>query len=119
MSSARFLVAASRRRPLLRALAVGSTIAASVLLAPGAVASADETAADTIVGQLVQAWPESRDESSVAEAPISWVENGDGDAVRIPSEDVAGIPAGTTMQITVAPQTDGTAEDPLHEVLDT
>jgi hypothetical protein len=119
MSSARFLVAASRRRPLLRTLAVGSTVAASVLLAPGAVASAEEPAADTIVGQLVQAWPESRDESAAAEAPISWVQNGDGDAVRIPSEDVAGIPTGTTVQITVAPQTDATAEDPLHEVLDT
>jgi hypothetical protein len=96
---------------------VGSAVAAAVL--PGAVAAADEVSATTVVGQLVQAWPESQGDSHEAEGPISWVENADGAAVRISTADVEGIPAGTTVQVTVSPEDDGDAEDPLHDVIDT
>ena len=66
----------------------------------------------------MQAWPEdARAAPAEAEGPISWVQNSDGDAVRIPTEDVAGIPTGSTMQVTVDPQDDDAA-DPLHTIVD-
>src|SRR4051794_18793207 len=112
MPSVRFFPAP---RGLLRAIAVGSAVAAAVVV-PG-VALADQPAGTTVVGQLFQAWPETQGGSSEAEGPISWVQNPDGDSVRIPTEDVAGIPAGSTLRVTVDPE-DGDAEDPLHAVSD-
>ena len=54
-----------------------------------------------------------------ADGPISWVQNADGDAVRIPTDDVDGIPAGSTVQVTVgAAGRTATAADPLHQVID-
>ncbi|TFV87803.1 reprolysin-like metallopeptidase [Blastococcus sp. CT_GayMR16] len=111
MPSVRFVLAPARRR-LLRSLTVGSAVAAAVL-APGAVAQADEPSGSTVVGRLVQAWPDSVDGAHTD--PISWVQNAEGDAVRIPTEDVEGIPTGTTLQVTVDSEDDGAA-DPLHEV---
>jgi hypothetical protein len=110
MSPVRF----SRTPRLLRSLAVGSAVAAAVV-APGAVAHADEPTA-TVVGQLVQAWPDTEDGAHTD--PISWVQNAAGDAVRVPSEDVEGIPTGTTVQVTVNSPDGGDAVDPLHEVVD-
>jgi hypothetical protein len=115
MPSVRFALAPARRR-LLRSLAVGSAVAAAIV-APGAVAQAEELTATTVVGQLVQAWPDS--EGGAPTEAISWVQNADGDAVRIPTEDVEGIPTGTTLQVTVSPEDGGNAEDPLHDVTDT
>ena len=109
MPSVRFALAPA----LLRSLAVGSALIAGAVL-PGAVASADQ--ATTVVGQLVQAWPEAGTGAREADGPISWVQNAEGDAVRIPTEDVEGIPAGTTLQVTVSPEGDGNAEDPLFDV---
>jgi hypothetical protein len=114
MPSVRFALAPARRR-LLRSLAVGSAVAAAVV-APGAVAHADELSGTTVVGQLVQAWPDS--EGGAHTEPISWVQNAEGDAVRIPTEDVEGIPTGTTVQVTVSREDGGDAEDPLHDVTD-
>jgi hypothetical protein len=116
MPSVRFALAPARRR-LLRSLAVGSAVAAAVV-APAAAAHADELSGTTVVGQLVQAWPESQSASHEAEAPISWVQNAEGDAVRIPTDDVEGIPTGTTVQVTVGPEDGGDADDPLHDVID-
>src|SRR3954464_495947 len=93
-----------RTPSLLRPLAVASIAVAAAVL-PGAVAtgaSADE--ATTVVGRLGQAWPEAPAGPPEADGPISWVQNADGDAVRIPTEDVDGIPAGTTLKLTVDPQ---------------
>ena len=42
---------------LLRSLVVGSALLAGALL-PAGTAAADELAGTTVVGQLVQAWPE-------------------------------------------------------------
>jgi hypothetical protein len=101
---------------LLRSLAVGSAVIAAAVL-PGATASADEVAGSTVVGRLVQAWPEAGAEAAEAEGPISWVQSADGDAVRIPTADVDGIPAGTTVQLTLGRADDEVAADPLHEVI--
>src|SRR3954452_13034676 len=90
-----------RTPSLLRPLAVASVAVAAAVL-PGAVASgasADE--ATTVVGRLVQAWPEARAGGPAADGPLSWVQNADGDAVRIPTDDVGGIPTGTTLKVTV------------------
>ena len=46
----------------------------------------------TVVGRLVQAWPEAGTGAPGPSRPISWVQNADGDAVRIPTDDVDGIP---------------------------
>jgi hypothetical protein len=112
MPSVRFVLAPRR---LLRAIAVGSAVAAAVVV-PG-VAQADQPDGATVVGQLVQAWPETQGGSSEAEGPISWVQSPDGEAVRIPTEDVEGIATGSTLQVTVDPE-DGDAADPLHTVVD-
>ena len=103
---------------LLRSLVVAVLAVAGVVL-PGAVgagASADE--ATTVVGRLVQAWPEAPAGAPEADGPISWVQQADGDAVRIPTEDVDGVPTGTTLKLTVDPQDDGDAADPLNQVID-
>jgi hypothetical protein len=112
MPSVRFVLAPT----LLRSLAVGSTLIAGAVL-PGGIAAADEPGT-TVVGQLVQAWPEAGTGATEADGPISWVQSAEGDAVRIPTEDVDGIPTGTTVQVTVTPEDDD-AEDPLHEVTGT
>jgi hypothetical protein len=120
MLSARNVLAPTGRRSLLRSLVAGSAVAVSVVL-PGAVAAADEPDGTTVVGRLVQAWPEvaaGSAEPGAVEGPISWVEPAAGDAVRVPTEDVEGIPSGATVEVTVDGHHAG-EDDPLHEVLDT
>jgi M6 family metalloprotease-like protein len=120
MLSARNVLAPAGRRGLLRSLVAGSAVAVSVVL-PGAVAAADEPDGTTFVGRLVQAWPEvaaGSAEPGAVEGPISWVEPAAGDAVRIPTEDVEGIPSGATVEVTVDGLHAG-EDDPVHEVLDT
>src|SRR4051794_10312921 len=95
MSAARFALAPT----LLRALAAGSVAVATVVLAGGA-AAADEPGGTTVTGQLVQAWPEVAAGDPEPDGPISWVQNTDGDAVRIPTDSVAGIPPGSTGPVT-------------------
>jgi hypothetical protein len=102
---------------MLRSLAVGSVVLVGALL-PGTAAWADDSSGTTVVGRLVQAWPEAGVGAHEADGPISWVQNADGDAVRIPTEDVDGIPAGSTVQVTVSKDGDGNAADPLHQVID-
>jgi hypothetical protein len=118
MSSARVALVPT----LLRSLAVGSALIATAVVPVGTAAAA-ESAGTTVVGTLLQAWPESRDASDGAVQPISWVQNADGDAFRIPTDQVEGIDPGTTLQLTVDPAGDGphdgNAEDPLYDVADT
>jgi hypothetical protein len=118
MSPAGFLPTPAGRRGLLRSLVAGSAVAVSVVLPT--VASAEEPAGTTVVGQLVQAWAEAEpgsEEQHAAEGLTSWVQTPAGDAVRIPSEDVEGIPSGATVEVTVG--TEDGEEDPLQEVLGT
>jgi len=111
MPSVRFVPAPT----LLRSLAVGSVLVAGVLL-PVATAAAGEPAGTTVVGQLVQAWPEVAQGEPGIDGPISWVQGPDGDAVRIPTDSVDGIPAGSTVQVIVGAQDgEGTSADPQHE----
>ena len=58
--------------------------AVAVPLLPAAPARADEPAGTTVVGELVQAWPEVAG-ATAADAPaaVTWVETADGDSVRI------------------------------------
>jgi hypothetical protein len=99
---------------LLRSLAVASALIAGAVL-PGGIAVADD-GSTTVVGRLVQAWPEVEAGRPEVDGPISWVQNADGDAFRIPTDSVDGIPAGSTVQVAVGPPGDGTATDPLHDV---
>ena len=93
------------RRPL-RALAGAATALALSLALPATAARADEAAApDTVVGEIVQAWPEAGLAGSAAEehaeAPLTWVESTSGEAVRVPTEAVAGLEVGSTVELTV------------------
>ncbi|MBJ7451891.1 MAG: hypothetical protein JHC71_07365, partial [Blastococcus sp.] len=120
------------RRPsaLLRALVAAGALAvaapAVVLTGPG-VAVAQEPAGTAVVGRLVQAWPEKApgedDAHAEAAAPLSWVETADG-SVRVPTEDLAGVPAGATVELTVGADVrdEGTEEhglEPAQRVLST
>ena len=95
-----------RRRPL-RALAGAATALALSLTLPATAVRAEETAAPaTVVGEIVQAWPEaglagSAAEAEHAEAPLTWVESPAGEAVRVPTEAVAGLAVGSTVEVTV------------------
>jgi hypothetical protein len=112
MPSAREVLAPSSR--LLRSIAVASALASSAvvpLVLPGAVASADELAGTTVVGELVQVWAEGEHESADhgAEGPLSYVETTSGHAVRVPTEDVADLPVGATVSVTVGSKVDDEA----------
>jgi hypothetical protein len=105
MSSARDALASSSRLP--RSLAVAAALACTAVTSavlPGAVASADELAGTTVVGQLVQVWAEGMhgtDGGQAAEGPLSFVETPSGDAVRVPTDDVETLPPGATVSVTV------------------
>ena len=111
MPSAPNVLASSRR--LLRAVVVTSALAGSVVLSAG-VAAADE-APTTVVGRLVQAWAEA-DPADVAagqeaDAPISWIQPAEGDAVRVETSGVGDIPAGSTVSVTVSAGADDDSDD--------
>ncbi|MGY1703277.1 reprolysin-like metallopeptidase [Geodermatophilus sp. SYSU D00697] len=118
MHPTRTAPAACRR---LRALAgVAAAVVVSLAL-PTAAARADEPG-DTVVGELVQAWPETdlagapagahSAEGEAAEAPLSWVETEAGGAVRVPTEAVADLPVGSTVAVTVGDRlADAAGED--------
>src|SRR3954454_13373169 len=113
MPSAR--VDSPSRRGLLRSLVVASAVASSALLSavlPGAVAAADEPAT-TVVGQLVQAQPETSGNGD--RALVSWVETADGETVPVDTAGVDGVPAGSTVSLTVG---DATATDETQQVLE-
>ena len=121
MSGVRFVPALSGRRGLLRSLVAGSAVAASVILLPAA-AAADEPDGTTVTGQLMQAWSEAEPGAEGhADELTSWVQTSAGESVRIRTEDVPGVPAGATVEITVGVAVgarDG-GDDPLHEVVGT
>jgi hypothetical protein len=90
---------AGRAARLLRAAAL---VVAASPLALAAPALAQDGPATTVVGQLVQAYPESaRENAPMAAAPLSWVQEASGRAVRVATADVGGIPPGSTVRVTV------------------
>jgi hypothetical protein len=112
----------TRLRGLVVATGLGSALALSIGL-PGLASAAP--AARTVVGTLLQAYPETAlpDQAGAgAEAPLSWVQTPGGTSVRVPTADVQGLPAGSTVQVTVgAPVSDPASQDggltPAREVL--
>jgi len=91
--------------------AVGALLAAVVggaLAVPGVARADDGVPAATVVGELVQGYadpgPAREDDAHPHDdgsGLLSWVQTEDGDAVRVPTEDVADIDAGATIQVTV------------------
>ncbi len=114
-------------RRLLRSLVVASAVASATVLSavlPGAVAAADEPAGTTLAGRLVQAWAEGHPDDAAAghadDGADSWVQPAEGDAVRVDSAAVTGVPSGATVELTVDSQAADPEDDeaPL-EVLET
>ena len=103
---------------LLRSLVVGSALIAGAVV-PAGIALAGEPTGTTVVGTLLQAYPESKDGAAGAEQPISWVQNAEGDTFRIPTDDVDGIDPGTTVRVTVDPADEKSGADPLYDVTGT
>src|SRR5690348_8761923 len=106
-----------------RRLLVAVAVCAGVLL-PALPASAGEPDAGTVVGQLVQAYPEqAHPERDGQDAPLSWVRTAAGESVRVPTEDVSDVPAGSTVAVSVGGQVDdaatGDGYEPAHDVLST
>ena len=109
-------------RRLVPALAVAAVVA--VPLVP-ATAQAQEPAGRTVVGELVQAWPEVAHDSAAghdAEQPITWVETAAGESVRIPTEDASALTVGSTVEVTVgaevADEAAGRGLDPARELIE-
>src|SRR4051794_11766842 len=106
-----------------RRLLVAAAVCAGVLV-PAVPASAGEPNASTVVGQLVQAYPEQAHPGHDGQdAPLSWVRTAAGESVRVPTEDVADVPAGSTVSVAVGGQVDDAAADdgyePAQDVLST
>jgi LGFP repeat/Metallo-peptidase family M12B Reprolysin-like len=120
----------SARRPR-RLLAAGAAVAgalAVVSVALPAPARADDQpgTGDTVVGELVQAWPEHSDPQEAVEhgedGPLSWITTRDGDGVRVDTDDVADLPRGATVRVTLGGEVaDRAATDdgfePAHDVV--
>src|SRR5829696_4873356 len=94
-------------RPL-RSFAVAAAVLTGVVVPvvlPGAVASADEVAGQTLEGRLVQTWAEAEPADAGhghgADGMVSWVEPAEGDPVQIDSAGVEGVPSGSTVAVTV------------------
>src|SRR4028119_404467 len=111
-------------RVLPRSLALAGAVV--VLCAgPAAVARADD-AGTTVVGELVQAWPETSSEDQHAgespPEPLAFVEGADGASVRIEPDAVEGIDVGSTVELTLGGTRDdeaaGDGYEPAHQVLD-
>ena len=112
------------RRRRLRPLVLAGAFLAGTATLPLAPAPAEAGTTTTVVGTLVQAWPEQRSENpaTLAARPLSWVQQGDGTSVRVPTGDVADVPAGSTVEVTVgAPVQDAATQedgyDPARDVL--
>jgi hypothetical protein len=83
-------------------LRVLTAIACSAVVLPlagsPALALADD---ETVVGQLVRTWPAGDPavpSEHAADGPVSWVRTEDGETVRIATDDVAGVPVGSTVE---------------------
>ncbi|WP_448626974.1 hypothetical protein [Geodermatophilus sp. URMC 64] len=119
------------RRPRLRSLTGVAAVAVPLLAVPllaVPAASADDSpsAGETVVGTLVQAWPDpAGPEEAAPGEPLTWVEPERGEPVRVVTDDlpdVADLDVGATVRVRVGePVADEAArEDGLeeaHEVL--
>jgi hypothetical protein len=67
---------------------------------------ADPQPGETVVGQLVQAYDEpgpgeAAHLTTAADEPLSWIETGSGESVRVSTDDVDHLSVGTTVAVTV------------------
>ncbi|WP_448641035.1 reprolysin-like metallopeptidase [Geodermatophilus sp. URMC 63] len=119
------------RSPRLLALAAATAVLTPVLLAGPAAAedpAPEGVAGDVVVGELVQAFadPEHAGPTAGAGAEdtlLSWIDPEDGASVRVPTEDVADLEVGATVEVTVgaAVRDEGVVEQglaPARDVLD-
>ena len=119
----------SPSRTLALALAT-AVLSGSLTLVAGSAAAEDEPAPptpDSVVGELVQAWPEYKDHGVAAgradDGPLSWVETDTGETVRVTTEDVDHIPVGSTVEVAFGEEVQDAAAverglEPAREVLE-
>ncbi|MGY1721871.1 reprolysin-like metallopeptidase [Blastococcus sp. SYSU DS0533] len=115
------------RRRQARPLGLAGAVLAAALgvVAVPAVAVADSGAAATVRGELVHVWAEGAEghhaEGADDATRLSWVATAEG-AVRVPAEQVADVPAGATVELTVgrAVEDEASADghDPARTVLE-
>ena len=93
------------RCPRLLLIALAVAVTAPILAVPGVAAAAPASSGETVVGQLVQAWPEYRDHDEAtdrgADGPLSFVRTKAGESVRVDTDDVDDLPLGATVEVTV------------------
>jgi hypothetical protein len=125
-----FHLAPARRR-LLAVLA--GTVVVPMLVPAVAVADDGPSSGDTVVGELVQAWPEYWNHAeAVARAedgPLTWIETASGESVRVSTDDLTDglggsdeVPVGATVQVVVGDEVEDPASaadglDPALEVV--
>ena len=138
---------APRRTPA-RLFGVAAAALLGLSLAPTTALAADDDGAapaasgQVVTGELVVAWPDPEPGTapaqltSVPEEPLAWIETDGGEAVRVPTEDLAAhvaedvpadpagtdvLPAGATVQVTlggqVADQPAREGQEPARDVL--
>ena len=98
----------SARRLRVPCLSVMTTafLVGPLALAPAGAHTPEEAAgADTVVGEVVQAWAEPRTEAASRDelhaGPLTWIEPGSGDAVRVPTDQAGDLPLGATVEVAV------------------
>lgn len=103
------------RPPAVRRLVIALSAAVVLPMLSGLPVASADPPGDTVVGELVQAWPEHESSSKAAElgadAPLSWIEPEDGDAVRVLTEDISELPIGATVSAVLGEQQDDRAAD--------
>ncbi|SFO21393.1 D-mannose binding lectin [Geodermatophilus obscurus] len=113
-----------RRRSLLPAVAVVATVAATIVLVPSTAGAEEELpAGTTVTGELVQLVTEHADPEDApehAEELVSFIDTGEGESVRVDTEDVAEVPPGATVEVVLGGEVRDPAGDglePAREVL--
>jgi uncharacterized protein with LGFP repeats len=114
---------------------MSTVVTLPLLVWPAAAAADDEVSSgETVVGELVQAWPEYEDPEDAAEGateePLTWIEPAVGEAVRVPTEQLAEdltggaaeLPVGATVEVVVGAEVPDAVEsaqgaEPAREVL--
>jgi uncharacterized protein with LGFP repeats len=115
------------RSPRLMVLTAAVAAVLPVLTAPPAAAEEPSATGETVVGELVQGYADPAPQEHVedvhadGDALLSWVQTAPGEAVRVPTEDVADVEAGATVEVTLGdPVVDEAAREglePAQEVL--
>ena len=115
---------ARHRRRSVALVGLSAALMVPLLVQPDPAGADDEVSAgDVVVGTLVQAWPEYEHVSELTEhageGPLSWITPKDGDAVRVPTEDVGNLAAGATVEVVLGDEVSDVASgEGLEEARD-